>query len=58
MNPCRATDVQLEFVMLDPYVRTTLKHNGKVFNSTIHIPLRKPCHPRFLWATGTSKMGC
>lgn len=22
--------MQLEFVMLDPYVRTTLKHNGKV----------------------------
>lgn len=42
MNPCRATDVQLEFVMLDPYVRTTLKHNGKVFNSKMHIPLRSP----------------
>lgn len=26
----RGSDVQLEFVMLDPYVRTTLKHNGKV----------------------------
>lgn len=26
----RATDVQVEFVMLDPYVRKTLHHHNKV----------------------------
>jgi len=25
---CRASDVQVELVMLDPYVRTTLTHDG------------------------------
>jgi oligosaccharyltransferase complex subunit beta len=28
-KPYAADDVQLEFVMLDPYVRKTLQHNGK-----------------------------
>lgn len=27
--PFKANDVQLEYIMLDPYVRTNLKHNGK-----------------------------
>lgn len=27
---CRADDVQVEFVMLDPYIRTTLEHNDQV----------------------------
>lgn len=30
---CRADDVQLEFVMLDPYYRLNLAHNNKVSNS-------------------------
>ncbi|KAK9822633.1 hypothetical protein WJX81_001489 [Elliptochloris bilobata] len=33
-EPYTGSDVQLEFVMLDPYVRTTLKHNGKGTFST------------------------
>lgn len=28
-TPYRAEDVQLEFVMLDPYVRTFLEHDGR-----------------------------
>lgn len=27
---CRADDVQVELVMLDPWVRATLKHNNEV----------------------------
>lgn len=27
---CRADDVQVEFVMLDPYVRITLSHDNQV----------------------------
>ena len=27
---CRADDVQVEFVMLDPYIRTKLQHNDQV----------------------------
>ena len=27
---CRSEDLQLEFIMLDPHVRTTLHDNGKV----------------------------
>ncbi len=27
---CRAKDVQVELVMLDPYIRTTLQHDDKV----------------------------
>ena len=26
---CRANDVQVELVMLDPYVRATLQHDGQ-----------------------------
>ena len=28
--PCRANDVQVEFTMLDPHVRATLKPDNKV----------------------------
>jgi len=33
--PYKANDVQLEFIMLDPYIRTTLKHdsNGKYYTT-------------------------
>ena len=31
----RATDVQVEFVMLDPYVRRTLHHHNKVLLSSL-----------------------
>lgn len=27
---CRADDVQVEFIMLDPYQRITMKHNNEV----------------------------
>ena len=30
---CRADDVQVEFIMLDPYQRITLKHNNEVCSS-------------------------
>jgi len=37
--PYSANDVQLEYRMLDPYVRTTLKSNGKgKFSSTFILP--------------------
>ncbi|KAK9811519.1 hypothetical protein WJX72_005178 [[Myrmecia] bisecta] len=38
-RPYRADDVQLEFVMLDPYIRTTLEHNKKgTFFTTFTVP--------------------
>jgi oligosaccharyltransferase complex subunit beta len=33
-KPFTNSDVQLEFVMMDPYVRTTLKHNGRGYYTT------------------------
>jgi len=37
--PYKGTDVQLEFTMLDPYVRTTLKNDGKGhFSTQFKIP--------------------
>eukprot|EP00741_Cyanophora_paradoxa_P017720 tig00000203_g17114.t1 len=37
--PFVADDVQLEFTMLDPYVRTTLQHNGKgTYSTTFQVP--------------------
>jgi len=37
--PFAADDVQLEYRMLDPYVRTSLKHNGKgIFHTTFKLP--------------------
>eukprot|EP00455_Lapot_gusevi_P035718 TRINITY_DN3958_c0_g1_i3.p1 TRINITY_DN3958_c0_g1~~TRINITY_DN3958_c0_g1_i3.p1 ORF type:complete len:160 (+),score=54.67 TRINITY_DN3958_c0_g1_i3:391-870(+) len=37
--PFVADDVQLEFVMLDPYIRTTLKHNGAGrFSTEFQVP--------------------
>jgi oligosaccharyltransferase complex subunit beta len=37
--PYQASDVQLEWIMLDPYVRTTLSSDGKgLFSKTFKIP--------------------
>jgi len=37
--PYTANDVQLEYIMLDPYVRTTLKNDGKgKFSTTFILP--------------------
>ncbi len=36
---CRADDVQLEFVMLDPYVRTNLVHDNQVTSLGGWVPL-------------------
>jgi len=37
--PFTKNDVQLEFTMIDPYIRTTLKHDGKgVFSTKFKIP--------------------
>mmetsp|Transcript_2967 Transcript_2967/g.5627 ORF Transcript_2967/g.5627 Transcript_2967/m.5627 type:complete len:432 (+) Transcript_2967:3-1298(+) len=38
-KPFIADDVQLEFIMLDPYVRTTLTHNNKgLFTTSFKVP--------------------
>eukprot|EP00026_Physarum_polycephalum_P009024 Phypoly_transcript_09134.p1 GENE.Phypoly_transcript_09134~~Phypoly_transcript_09134.p1 ORF type:complete len:441 (+),score=85.61 Phypoly_transcript_09134:55-1323(+) len=37
--PYKADDVQLEFIMLDPYVRTNLKHDGKgTYSTSFQLP--------------------
>lgn len=37
--PFKADDVQLEFIMLDPYYRIPLKHNGKgTYSTTFQLP--------------------
>jgi oligosaccharyltransferase complex subunit beta len=38
-RPYKANDVQVEFVMLNPYERRTLTHDGKGnFSAIIHVP--------------------
>jgi len=35
----RADDVQIEFVMLDPHLRTTLSHDGKgMYSARVKVP--------------------
>ena len=38
-HACRATDVQVEFVMLDPYVRASLTPNANVSSPSLPIAL-------------------
>ena len=38
---CRADDVQVEFIMLDPYQRITMKHNNEV--CTVTALATSPC---------------
>ena len=36
--PYQAKDVQLEIIMLDPYVRTTLKQEQQTLKTTVRLP--------------------
>ena len=49
---CRADDVQVEFIMLDPYQRITLKHNNEVCSSPGSIPWALiACTPSCDWSS-------
>ena len=53
---CRADDVQVEFIMLDPYQRITMKHNNEVCPLEISPPLQSalvwnPRALRLAWHT-------
>ena len=37
-KPLDATDVQMEFIRIDPFVRTVLKRNGKHFVARFKLP--------------------
>jgi len=54
-SPFAASDLQLELVMIDPYIRTTLKHDGKgKFSTQLLLP---DVYGVFKWIVKYQKLG-